>query len=118
MGKKKKKLSYDWILKTAGLGQRDTLSPVLTAMFTNDYQHLHPTHINLASFVNDFTFWQNPEQYKYELDSYSFQPFVYNRTPFNQLHCHNIMRLAIPKNQRFRYTQQILGIPKKQHNVT
>ena len=54
----------EWKLKLQGLGQGDTLSPILTAMFTNDYVRKHPKIIKIGSFVDDFAFWQNPITYQ------------------------------------------------------
>ena len=52
-----------WVRKKAGLGQGESLSPVLTAMFENDFEPSYSDVINTASFVDDFTFWQNPLKY-------------------------------------------------------
>ena len=53
----------EWKQLTEGLKQGCTLSPVLTAMFCNDYHRLFPQYINVGAFVDDFTFWQNPLTY-------------------------------------------------------
>ena len=60
------------------------MSPILTAMFVNDYTPLKPNEIKVANFVDDFTFWQNPLLYRTELLSAEFAPHVYNPTNLNQ----------------------------------
>ena len=66
----------EWKQLTQGLKQGCTLSPILTAMFCNDYHGLFPQYINVGAFVDDFTFWQNP--------------LCYNQPKWKQLNRDNI----------------------------
>ena len=50
----------EWKWVVDGLGQGSTLSPVLMAMYTNDYEPIHPKYIKLGLFVDDAHMWQNP----------------------------------------------------------
>ena len=77
-------------------------------MFTNDFRPKHPTYINTASFVDDFSFWQNPLKYRQQLQQLPRPPYVYTHVNMDQL----LQKAVTHFTQWCNYNQMAVS-PKK-----